>query len=50
MAIVCVGMGLAKNVFAVRDFSKVGQPDWVRPAVLRDKLHELKANPSLLCA
>ena len=38
MAIVCVGIDLAKNVFAVHGINEAGRPELVRPAVPRDKL------------
>lgn len=43
MAIVTVGIDLAKNVFAVHGINKAGKPELVRPSVARDKLHELIA-------
>jgi transposase len=43
MAIVFVGIDLAKNVFAVHGVDAAGKPALVRPAVLRAKLHELIA-------
>lgn len=43
MAIVCVGIDLAKNVFAVHGINEVGKAELVRPSVARDKLHELMA-------
>lgn len=43
MAIVFVGIDLAKNVFAVHGVDEAGKPALVRPAVLRAKLHELIA-------
>ena len=44
MAIVTVGIDLAKNVFAVHGVSESGKPDLVRPEVPRTKLLELVAN------
>ena len=44
MAIVTVGIDLAKNVFAVHGVSESGKPDLVRPEVPRAKLLELVAN------
>jgi len=38
MAIVCVGIDIAKNVFAVHGINEAGRPELVRPAVPRDKL------------
>jgi transposase len=43
MAIVHVGIDLAKNVFAVHGVDAAGKPALVRPAVARGKLHELIA-------
>ena len=43
MAIVTVGIDLAKNVFAVHGVNQVGKPELVRPSVPRAKLHELIA-------
>jgi transposase len=43
MAIVTVGIDLAKNVFAVHGVNEAGKAELVRPAVPRDKLHELIA-------
>lgn len=43
MAIVYVGIDLAKNVFAVHGVDEHGKPALVRPKVARDKLHELVA-------
>jgi transposase len=43
MSIVVVGIDLAKNVFAVHGINEAGKPELVRPAVPRDKLHELIA-------
>jgi transposase len=37
MTIVCVGIDLAKNVFAVHGINEAGRPELVRPAVPRDK-------------
>jgi transposase len=41
MAIVFVGIDLAKNVFAVHGVDEHGKPALVRPSVARAKLHEL---------
>ncbi|MCA6217180.1 hypothetical protein KGA65_11565 [Ideonella sp. B7] len=38
MAIVCVGVDLAKNVFAVHGINEAGCPELVRPAVPLDQL------------
>ena len=43
MAIVFVGIDLAKNVFAVHGVNDAGKPELVRPAVARGKLRELIA-------
>lgn len=43
MAILTVGIDLAKNVFAVHGVNEVGRAELVRPSVARDKLHELIA-------
>jgi transposase len=43
MAIVYVGIDLAKNVFAVHGVDEAGKPALVRPSVPRAKLHELIA-------
>jgi transposase len=43
MAIVFVGIDLAKNVFAVHGVDEHGKPALVRPAVPRARLHELIA-------
>jgi transposase len=43
MAIVHIGIDLAKNVFAVHGVNAAGQAELVRPAVPRAKLHELIA-------
>ncbi len=43
MAILTVGIDLAKNVFAVHGVNEAGKPLLVRPAVAREKLHELIA-------
>lgn len=39
MAILTVGIDLAKNVFAVHGINEAGKAELVRPAVARDKLH-----------
>ena len=44
MAIVYVGIDLAKNVFAVHGINQAGKPELVRPAVPRARLHELIAS------
>ncbi len=44
MAIVFVGVDLAKNVFAVHGVNDAGKPELVRPAVARAKLSELVAS------
>jgi transposase len=44
MAIVYVGIDLAKNVFAVHGVDEHGKPALVRPSVARAKLHELIAS------
>lgn len=41
MNIVTVGIGLAKNVFAVHGVNEAGKPALVRPEVQRAKLVEL---------
>jgi len=41
MAIVYVGIDLAKNVFAVHGVDEYGKPALVRPSVARSRLHEL---------
>lgn len=43
MAIVFVGIDLAKNVFAVHGVNEAGKPELVRPAVARARLLELIA-------
>jgi transposase len=43
MAIVFVGIDLAKNVFAVHGVNEAGRPELVRPAVPRARLQELIA-------
>lgn len=43
MAIVTVGIDLAKNVFAVHGVDETGKPELVRPEVARAKLLELMA-------
>ena len=43
MAIVFVGIDLAKNVFALHGVDERGRPALVRPSVARAKLHELVA-------
>jgi len=44
MAIVTVGIDLAKNVFAVHGVGSSGKPEFVRPEVRRSKLLELVAS------
>ena len=44
MAILFVGIDLAKNVFAVHGVDEAGKPAMVRPSVPRAKLHELIAS------
>ena len=44
MAIVTVGIDLAKNVFAVHGVDAAGRPALVRPSVPRGKLAELIAS------
>jgi transposase len=44
MAIVYVGIDLAKNVFAVHGVDEAGKPALVRPSVPRARLHELIAS------
>jgi transposase len=44
MAIVTVGIDLAKNVFAVHGVDATGAPTLVRPSVARSKLLELVAS------
>ena len=43
MTILTVGIDLAKNVFAVHGINEAGKAELIRPAVPRDKLHELVA-------
>ena len=43
MAILYVGIDLAKNVFAVHGVNESGKPEQVRPSVPRARLHELIA-------
>lgn len=43
MAILYVGIDLAKSVFAVHGVNEAGKPELVRPSVPRGKLHELVA-------
>ncbi len=51
MAILTVGIDLAKNVFAVHGINEAGRAELVRPSVARDKLHELIAAlpPCAIC-
>jgi transposase len=44
MAILYVGIDLAKNVFAVHGVNEAGKPELVRPSVPRAKLHDLIAS------
>lgn len=44
MTILTVGIDLAKNVFAVHGVNEAGKAELIRPAVPRDKLHELIAS------
>jgi transposase len=44
MAIVHVGIDLAKNVFAVHGINEAGKPELARPSVPRARLHELIAS------
>ena len=44
MAILYVGVDLAKNVFAVHGVNEAGKPELVRPSVPRARLHELIAS------
>ena len=44
MAIMTIGIDLAKNVFSVHGVNESGKPDLVRPEVPRTKLIELIAN------
>lgn len=44
MAIVTVGIDLAKNVFAVHGIDQTGKPVLVRPEVARSKLLEMIAS------
>jgi transposase len=43
MAIVFVGIDLAKNEFAVHGVNPAGKPELVRPSVPRAKLHKMIA-------
>jgi transposase len=43
MAILTVGIDLAKNVFAVHGVNEAGKPELLRPSVPRAKLHALLA-------
>lgn len=45
MTILCVGLDLAKNVFALHGANEAGKTELIRPAVPRDKLHEFIAGP-----
>jgi len=44
MRILTVGIDRAKNVFALHSVNETGKPELLRPAVLREKLHELVAS------
>jgi transposase len=44
VAIVHVGIDLAKNVFAVHGVNEAGKLELVRPSVPRARLHELIAS------
>lgn len=44
MAIVTIGIDLAKNVFAVHGVNEAGKPALVKPTVARGKLLELIAS------
>lgn len=44
MTILTMGIDLAKNVFAVHGVNEAGKAELIRPAVPRDKLHELIAS------
>ena len=44
MAIVYVGIDLAKNVFALHGINEAGKPELLRPKVPRAKLLELVAS------
>jgi transposase len=48
MAIVAVGIDLAKNVFAVHGVDETGQPALVRPVVKRAALLIAKLAPCLI--
>lgn len=41
MTILTVGIDRAKNVFALHGVNEAGKAELLRPAVQRDKLHEL---------
>jgi len=41
MAILTVGIDLAKNVFALHGVNEVGKPELLQPRVPRPKLHAL---------
>jgi transposase len=43
MAILTVGIDLAKNVFALHGVNEVGKPELLQPRVPRAKLHALVA-------
>lgn len=45
VAIIAIGIGLAKNVFAIHDVDEPGKPVLVCPAVKRPALLELIAKP-----
>ena len=51
MAILCVGIDLAKNVFAVHGVDEAGKPALVRPSVLRlglETARSSEAEPKLV--
>lgn len=51
MRILCVGIDLAKNVFALQGVDEAGKPPQVRPAVLRaEPLQALAALPPCVVA
>ena len=43
MAILTLGIDLAKNVFALHGVNQAGKPELLRPSVARSKLNELVA-------
>jgi len=48
MAIVCVGIDLAKNVFTVHGVNEAGKAALVKPAVVRGKLESGSAARSCI--